>query len=239
MLTTHRSVFEGVYTLAKFYLSRSPDGKMNCISRTLGKFSIVDREFGGSINDQDIWICKIIKEIHPRKNIGAFVLRPIERIDADHIKKIIPGFYDVQIMEHAVHIIPNTDPHDFWMLSKTTRKIFSKKYYAVIVPLAYKEKIKDEEIKAKYNVEKPQMLAGQKHFEPYQARVKATGEVIRIIRISDINNQENDVEFRDVYANKVYDIQDLELVKIYADSDNLSISAAVADARFKATAFFS
>ena len=92
MLTTHRSVFEGVYTLAKFYLSRSPDGKMNCISRTLGKFSIVDREFEGVISDQDIWVCKIIKEIHPRKNIGAFVLRPIEQVDVDHIKKIIPGF---------------------------------------------------------------------------------------------------------------------------------------------------
>ena len=128
MLNKESSIFEGVYTLAKFYLSRSPEGKMNCISRTLGKFSIVDREFEGTINDQDIWICKIIKEIKPRQNNGAFVLRPIELVDPDNVKKIIPGFYDAQPMGKVISIMPNLDPSDYWMLSRNTRKIFSKKY---------------------------------------------------------------------------------------------------------------
>ena len=125
MLNKDSSIFEGVYTLAKFYLSRSPEGKMNCISRTLGKFSIVDRNFEGTINDQDIWVCKIIKEIQPRKNIGAFVLRPIELVDPDKVKKIIPGFYDAQPMGKVISIMPNSDPSDYWMLSKNTRKIIT------------------------------------------------------------------------------------------------------------------
>ena len=151
MLIKESSIFEGVYTLAKFYLSRSPEGKMNCISRTLVKFSIIDRSFEGTINNQDIWVCKIVKEIQPRKNLGAFVLWPIERVDPDTIKKIIPGFYDAQPMGKVISIMPNTDPHDFWMLSKNTRKIFSKKYYAVVVPIAYKEK-SIEKIEEKKNI---------------------------------------------------------------------------------------
>ena len=219
-MLSSRSIFEGVYTLAKFYLSRSPSGKMNCISRTLGKFSIIDKEFEGVINDQDIWVCKVIKEIHPGKNIGAFVLRPIELVDIDRIKKIIPGFYDVQVMENAINIIPNIDPHDFWMLSKTTRKIFSKKYYAVIVPLAYREK---EEPKQKYNIEKPEMIS----VEPMQAKVKATGEVVKVA-------PQNKVFF-DPMTSKFYSIQELEPVIIKAEQESISAIASVVDARFKAS----
>lgn len=234
MLNTHRSVFEGVYTLAKFYLSRSPDGKMNCISRTLGKFSIIDREFEGTINDQDLWVCKIVKEIHPRQNIGAFVLSPIERVEADKIKKIIPGFYDVQVMERAVNIVPNTDPHDFWMLSKSTRKIFSKKYYAVIVPLAYKEK---EEPKQKYNVEKPETLS----VESVQAKVKATGDVVKVVPfevplIDSCQSRPVCVAYIDRMTNRVYTIQELEPVKIMAEQESITAMAPVINARFKATA---
>ena len=234
MLNTHRSVFEGVYTLAKFYLSRSPDGKMNCISRTLGKFSIIDREFEGTINDQDLWVCKIVKEIHPRQNIGAFVLSPIERVEADKIKKIIPGFYDVQVMERAVNIVPNTDPHDFWMLSKSTRKIFSKKYYAVIVPLAYKEK---EEPKQKYSVEKPETL----NTESVQAKVKATGDVVKVVPfelplIDLCQSRPVCVAYIDRMTNRVYTIQELEPVKIMAEQESITAMAPVINARFKATA---
>lgn len=156
MFDKHRSIFEGVYTLAKFYLSRSPQGRMSCVSRSLGKFSIIDNNFTGTVNDQDIWVCRVVKEIHPRQNIGAFVLWPVELVDKDNIKKIIPGFYDAQPMGRAISIIPNTDPHDYWMLSKMTRKIFSKKFYAVVVPIAYKEK--EKKSKTEYQIEQPETL---------------------------------------------------------------------------------
>jgi len=168
MFDKNRSIFEGVYTLAKFYISRSPTGNMNCVSRSLGKFSIIDKNFNGTVSDQDIWVCKVVKEIHPRQNVGAFVLWPVELVDVDKIKKIIPGFYDAQPMGKAISIIPNTDPHDYWMLSKLTRKIFSKKFYAVVVPIAYREKNSNppEEYNQKqYLLEQPEMLIGPEDIE--------------------------------------------------------------------------
>jgi len=155
MLNNDRSVFEGVFVVAKFYLSKAPNGKMHCISRTLGKFSILDRNFSGEVNDQDIWVCKIVKEISPGKNQGTFVLHPLELINMDQVKKIIPGFYDARPIGRAISIVPNSDPQDFWMLSSGTRKIFSNKYYAVVVPIAY-QGIKQSKIV--YNAEKPENI---------------------------------------------------------------------------------
>lgn len=132
-----RSVFEGIFVVAKFFMSKSPSGEVNCISRTLGKFSIIDNSFTGKVEHRDIWMCRIIRELKPGTNHGAFILMPIEKIDVEKIRKIIPGFYEIQAIDKVALITPNTDPHSFWMLSAATRQIFSKKYYAVIVPIAY------------------------------------------------------------------------------------------------------
>ena len=137
-----KSRYEGIYVVAKFFLSKAPDGKLNCISRTLGKFSILNTIDEDRVDDQDVWVCKILRELKPSEKGGAFVLQPLEKIDADkRIRKIIPGFYDVREDHGAVLLLPNTDPADYWILSKGTREIFSKKYHTVIVPITYSEEL--------------------------------------------------------------------------------------------------
>lgn len=137
-MSLEKSVFEDIHIVAKFFLSKAPDGSMNCISRTLGKFSIIDKSFEGEVNDKEVWVCRIVREIKPGQNQGAFVLHPVRKIDpSKEIKKIIPGFYTVNPVGGAALIIPNTNPKDYWVLSRATRKIFSKKYYAVVVPIAW------------------------------------------------------------------------------------------------------
>jgi len=137
-----KSIFEGVYVVAKFFLSKAPDGKLNCISRTLGKFAVIDRRYEGVVENQEFWVCKIVKEIKPTKNNGAFILKPVEQIKPERIRKIIPGFYEFHPVGEAALIVPNTDPADCWMLAANTRKIFAKKYYAVVVPVAYAEHLR-------------------------------------------------------------------------------------------------
>lgn len=136
-----KSAFEGVYVVAKFFLSKAPDGSVNCISRTLGKFSIIDKAFQGKVENKEVWVCRIIREIKPGQNQGAFILLPVEKVvdPQAQIRKLIPGFYDSETVEGAALITPNTEPSEFWMLSKATRQIFSKKYYAVIIPIAFNE----------------------------------------------------------------------------------------------------
>lgn len=138
----NKSLFEGVYVVAKFFLSKAPDGKLNCISRTLGKFSIIHKDYEGIVENQEIWVCKILKEIKPNENNGAFVLKPVEKIKDTRLRKIIPGFYEVHPAGKAALIVPNTDPADCWMLSAATRKIYAKKYHAVVVAVAYSEELR-------------------------------------------------------------------------------------------------
>jgi hypothetical protein len=137
-----KSIFEGIYVVCKFFLSKAPDGKLNCISRTLGKFSIVDKRFDGVVENQELWVCRIMKEIKPGENNGAFVLKPVERIKENRLRKIIPGFYELHLVGNAAMLVPNTDPADCWMLSATTRKIYAKRYYATVVPVAYSEALR-------------------------------------------------------------------------------------------------
>ena len=127
---------------------------------------------------------KIIKEIKPRQNNGAFVLRPIELVDPDNVKKIIPGFYDAQPMGKVISIMPNLDPSDYWMLSRNTRKIFSKKYYAVVVPIAYKNRNEDDEeekleVKKHYRGENPEMIQKEEWIKAKQESASLIAPEIR------------------------------------------------------------
>lgn len=137
-----KSAFLGVHVVAKFFLSKAPDGKLNCISRSLGKFAILDRNYDNVVENQEFWVSKIVKEIKPGENNGAFILRPVEKIPTNRVRKIIPGFYDFHTTGNAAMVVPNTDPADFWVLSTSTRRIYAKKYYAVVVPIAYSETLR-------------------------------------------------------------------------------------------------
>jgi hypothetical protein len=134
------SPFEGLFVVAKFYLSRHPDGSYRFISRSLGKFSIVDRDFTGKLEHKDVWVCKINREIRPGKNSAAFVLMPIKKVENPdkELLKLIPGYYSVHEVGGAAMILPNDNPSGYWILSKITRSLFQK-YYAVVVPIEYKE----------------------------------------------------------------------------------------------------
>lgn len=126
--------------VAKFYLSRHPAGYYRCISRTLGKFGIVDKDFQGKVEHWDVWVCRITREIRPGKPSAAFVLMPVKKVEkpSEQLRKLIPGFYDVQNRDGAALILPTTEPGAYWILSRATRSLFDK-YYAVVVPVEYRE----------------------------------------------------------------------------------------------------
>lgn len=136
------SPFEGLHVVAKFFLSKTPKGDYQCISRTLGKLSIIAKSFSGEVKDREIWICQIVCEIKPGQNMGNFVLMPIRRVDdVSKLRKLIPGFYDVEQVGKSAILRPKSDIDGFWVLSKSTRQIYSKKYHSVVVPISYRTEV--------------------------------------------------------------------------------------------------
>lgn len=132
------SPFEGLFVVAKFFNSKAPNGDFNCISRTLGKLSIIAKAFNGKVQDREVWISQIVCEIKPGQNQGNFVLMPHQKIeDIGKLRKLIPGFYDLEPLGKSAILRPKSDPQDLWVLSKATRQLYNRKYNAVVVPIQF------------------------------------------------------------------------------------------------------
>lgn len=131
-----KSSFSGVNVVAKFFLSKDPSSSYRCISRTLGKLAIPESANEQLVQDQDIWLCKIVQETKPGKNFGVFILEPLEKIDPNNVKKLIPGFYyEPTAIGKSLIIKPKEESQSYyWMLSKDTRRAYSDRYHTLIVP---------------------------------------------------------------------------------------------------------
>lgn len=124
----------GMKVVLKFYSSKSPNGEMKLISRTLGKLSLIEESYINIVKDQEIWICEIEKEIHPNRNQGVFLVKPIELISPEKVNKLIPGFYSYVSHEKTIFLYPKSSPSEPWLISINTRKAFNK-YISIIVPI--------------------------------------------------------------------------------------------------------
>lgn len=130
---------KGMKVVLKFFLSKGPNNVTKLISRTLGKLSLIEEKYVDQVQDQEIWVCEIEKEIGPSKNHGAFLVRPIKKVDPDKIKKLIPGFYSIIAHGKTVFLYPKDSPKEPWLVSINTRKIFNSKYTSIIVPIEMDE----------------------------------------------------------------------------------------------------
>jgi len=136
-----KSLFQGTYVVAKFFTSKSPDGSNQTISRTLGKLSLIDTPYRQMVEHRDIWVCQILEETRAGTCRGAFILKPVKKVDHTLVRKAIPGFFNIQVVDRYAVLTPNSDPQESWMLEMTTRRCMFKDYYATIVPIAFQEAV--------------------------------------------------------------------------------------------------
>lgn len=129
----------GIKVVLKFHNSKDPNGNIRLVSRTLGKLSLVNNDFSGVVNDQEVWICQIEKEIHPNRNKGVFIVRPIKKVDVSKLKKLIPGFYRHVAHDRTIFLYPKSLQNEPWLISIETRSAFSSKYISIIVPIDCEE----------------------------------------------------------------------------------------------------
>lgn len=140
----------GLQVVAKFFMSKDPKDpkdQYKCISRTLGKLSIADSKSEMSVEDQEIWLCRILHETCSGKNYGVFILDPIEKVEPNSVKKLIPGFYYEPTAVGKTLIVKPKEENSYWMLSKETRKAYSERYHTIVVPHTFKEVVNESESK--------------------------------------------------------------------------------------------
>lgn len=125
----------GLLTLAKFHRNADSESPNKIVTRTLGKFGFIDRNYEGELpNSEEFWIVKIKYNIKPDDTQGCLILEPIRKVDyKKEVGKLVWGMYKTEDVGKAITlVIPNEEyENKLWQLPLEERKKFKKK--AVIV----------------------------------------------------------------------------------------------------------
>lgn len=125
----------GIYTLAKFHKNADSESPNRIVSRTLGKFGFIDRNYEGIMPKyEEFWIVKILYNIKPNDTQGCLILEPIRKVDyKKEVGKLVWGMYTTKEAGNAVTLIMPKEEYKnmLWQLPLEERKRYRKK--AVIV----------------------------------------------------------------------------------------------------------
>jgi hypothetical protein len=141
----------GMLTVAKFHNNADTDSFNKVISRTLGKFGLIDKDYAGEYpKPEEFWVVKIKKNIKPDKTEGCFILEPLKKLDfTNDVGKLAWGMYSIEEIGKAVTIIrPNQEyQNKYWQLPLEERKHFKNKAVIVIQneKLLEQKEVKDEQ----------------------------------------------------------------------------------------------
>ena len=153
----------GIYTVCKFIMNATYDtrNQNRIITKTLGKFGVVDTDYQGPCpNHDEFWLVKIVKEIKAGTPMGCIVLTPIMKLERNQIRSIVPntGMSTVFVEDGICYVTPNNQ----------------KGYF--LIPLEYRKSNKDYRVTICVN---PGFASGESQHSdkgnPYVPRPQAHG----------------------------------------------------------------
>lgn len=117
------------------------------LSKTLGKFSYVDRNYTGPMPaDGSIWVARIVHETNPGQPKGCFMVEPLSEVPKDDdtgeylITRLLPG-WGRQVRKSGIefHLPPQQfDKHgqrQYWILPGGYKQRLGRSIYATLVVL--------------------------------------------------------------------------------------------------------
>lgn len=126
----------GVITLAKYYHNRDTESTNRIVTRTLGKFGIINKDYKGEIPKEDeFWLTKIVDNIKPTEHIGCLIVEPIKKIEYENVGILLQGMYDEVPSDNPclVFIKPKEAfKNSIWQLPLEDKKKYKNKSVIVI-----------------------------------------------------------------------------------------------------------
>lgn len=135
----------GMEVMVKFHRNTQEDQvKRNpWVSWTLNKIAVVDRtwvqQHPGAIDDMTWWRAKVEAETRPGEAAGAFVVRPLWRVERHDLVMLAPSTWD-QVQKGATVILyPKMKPWLPWIMPRALRRLVMKQSRgsALAIPLSY------------------------------------------------------------------------------------------------------
>lgn len=126
----------GVLTLAKYHRNQDSDSTNRIVTRTLGKFGIINKEYKGEIPKEDeFWLTRIVDNIKPNEHQGCFIVEPVKKVSYDNVGKLLLGMYEeiLPVNDCLIFIKPVEQfKGSIWQLALEDRKKYKNKSVIVI-----------------------------------------------------------------------------------------------------------
>lgn len=132
---------QGILVVLKFHYGKR--GSVNpIISKTMGKVAVISHAYRAQMpQNGSFWVCRIDKEIsNPERKTGCFIVTPVQPVQIEDIKKLLPGTYDVEIRNNRVVCLPKVQGI-LWLMPFSIKKYYIKsdkaqvQYESIVVPL--------------------------------------------------------------------------------------------------------
>jgi len=137
-----------VETILKFFhnTKAAASEQNQVISRTMRKIAVVSKYMLDAFKHNpdklpqhgELWRCRIAKECHPGKNSGCFVVEPLERIEEKDLVKLVPGTFDIKLINKQLIIRPKLEYREQnWIMPLQHKRSLCEEHgaYCVIVEL--------------------------------------------------------------------------------------------------------
>jgi len=145
MLRPMTSQALGMEVMVKFHRNTHDDQVQRnpWVSWTLNKIAMIDRtwlqQHGPAIDDMSWWRVKVESETRPGEPAGAFILRPLWRVDRNDLVMLAPSTWDQVQKGPTVLLYPKLKPWLPWIMPRALRRLIMKQSRgsALVIPLSY------------------------------------------------------------------------------------------------------
>lgn len=138
----------GVITLAKYHHNKDSESINKIVTRTLGKFGIIHKDYKGEMPKEDeFWLTKIVDNIRPTEHQGCFIIEPLKKVDYSEVGKLLQGMYEEVVSENncLIFIKPKDSfKNSVWQLTLEDRKRYKNKSVIVIQDESLINEVKNE-----------------------------------------------------------------------------------------------
>lgn len=128
-----------IKTIAKFINNDNPDSSHQLITKTFGKYGVLDRAATAALDRKpragEFWTCEILLETRAGTPGGLFVLKPLQLVPKreggrDHdIMYLAAGLYRTEKRDNVMLVTPDAELADqHWICSNTMRRHLMRRY---------------------------------------------------------------------------------------------------------------
>jgi len=136
-----------MYTVVKFFANYDRKSQNPLITHSLLKIGFIKKGIPHTVEHDEFWTVRILKETSPGRAQGCFLLEPIQKIEKSDILRLLPNTFSIRENNGILYISPMKRKDGYWIVPLIQRKMLAAEYKAYgLVVEHQQEPVEDAEI---------------------------------------------------------------------------------------------